>query len=122
MPDKEQPLEGSDIEARLKALTAWTFEDGAIRRTYKTDGWRGSMLVANAIAFICEAADHHADLTVTWPSVGVALSTHSAGGITAKDFEVAGLIEKQVTWKPGKDSSLVGLKKPFVIPHPSSLA
>lgn len=114
MPEKEQPLAGSDIKTRLKALPGWTFEEGAIRRIYKTDGWRGSMLVANAIAFICEASDHHADLTVTWPSVGVALSTHSAGGITPKDFEVAGLIEKQVTWRPSKDSSLTGPKKPFV--------
>ncbi len=116
MLEKEQPLTGSEITAHLKALPAWAFEDGAIRRTYKTDGWRGSMLVANAIAFICEAADHHADLTVTWPSVGVALSTHSAGGITGKDFEVARLIETQVTWSPGKDSQLVGPKKPFVSP------
>lgn len=72
------------------------------------------MLVANAIAFICEAADHHADLTVTWPRVGVALSTHSAGGITTKDFEVAELIERQVSWKPGSNSSLSGPAKPFV--------
>jgi pterin-4a-carbinolamine dehydratase len=114
MPEKEQRLKGSDLTARLAALPHWAHTDGAIRRTYKTDGWRGSMLVANAIAFICEAADHHADLTVTWPSVTVALSTHSAGGITEKDFEVAGLIEEQVTWKPGKNSSLAGLKKPFV--------
>jgi 4a-hydroxytetrahydrobiopterin dehydratase len=74
------------------------------------------MLVANAIAFICEAADHHADLTVTWPKVGVALSTHSAGGITDKDFEVARLIERQVTWRPGADSPLKGPEKPFVKP------
>ena len=45
---------------------------------------------------------------------GVALSTHSAGGITAKDFEVATLIETQVTWKPGAGSALAGPKKPFV--------
>lgn len=114
MPDKEKPLDGADITARLKALPKWTFEDGAIRRTYKTDGWRGSMLVANAIAFICEAADHHADLTVTWPSVAVALSTHSAGGVTGKDFEVARLIEQQVTWRPGAGSDLTGQKTPFV--------
>ena len=88
--------------------------DGAIRRTYKTDGWRGSMLVANAIAFICEAADHHADLTVTWPTVSVALSTHSAKGITAKDFEVARLVERQVLWRPGEESDLTGPSKPFV--------
>ena len=114
MTTKEQPLDGAAIKTALKALPAWAFEGGAIRRTYKTDGWRGSMLVANAIAFICESADHHADLTVSWPSVGVALSTHSAGGITGKDFEVAELIEQQVTWKPGAGSSLAGPKKPFV--------
>lgn len=113
MPEKEQALAPSEIQTRLTALPGWTFEAGAIRRTYKTDGWRASMLVTNAIAFICEAADHHADLTVTWPSVGVALSTHSAGGITEKDLEVAGLIEKQATWKPGPESSLSGQKKPI---------
>ena len=72
------------------------------------------MLITNAIGFICEAADHHADLTVTWPSVGVALSTHSAGGITEMDFEVARLIEAQVGWKPGAGSPLTGPARPFV--------
>jgi pterin-4a-carbinolamine dehydratase len=114
MAERDQALSESDIRGRLGDLPRWTFESGAIRRTYKTDGWRGSMLVANAVAFICESADHHADLTVTWPSVSVALSTHSAGGITAKDFEVARLIEAQVTWKPGQGSSLTGPQKPFV--------
>ena len=108
------PLSPAEITARLAPLPGWSFENGAIRRTYKTDGWRGSMLVANAIAFVCEAADHHADMTVTWPSVAVALSTHSAGGITDKDFEVAGLIERQVTWRPEAGSSLTGPAKPFV--------
>ncbi len=107
-------LHGPEVAERLRGLPAWRVEDGAIRRTYKTDGWRGSMLVANAIAFICEAADHHADLLVTWPGVSVALSTHSAGGITAKDIEVAGLIERQVTWRPGGESPLSGPAKPFV--------
>lgn len=110
----EPALSESEIQTRLKDLTRWSYQAGAIRRTYTTDGWRGSMLVTNAIAFICEAADHHADLSVTWPSVSVALSTHSAGGITAKDFEVAGLIERQVTWRPGAGSSLAGPAKPFV--------
>jgi pterin-4a-carbinolamine dehydratase len=114
MAQPDRALTESEIRSRLNALPQWAFDSGAVRRTYKTDGWRGSMLVANAIAFICEAADHHADLTVTWPSVSVALSTHSAGGITAKDFEVAELIEKQVTWKPGAGSALAGPAKPFV--------
>lgn len=107
-------LTAAEIGERLAALPGWRHEDGAIRRTYQTDGWRGSMLVANAIAFLCEAADHHADLLVTWPAVSVALSTHSAGGITAKDIELAGLIERQVRWAPGGDSELTGPRKPFV--------
>jgi 4a-hydroxytetrahydrobiopterin dehydratase len=114
MPGKEAALSEQEVLGRLAALPGWELRDGAIRRTYQTDGWRGSVLVANAIAFICEAADHHADLTVTWPRVGVALSTHSAGGITAKDFEVATLIERQVMWKPPAGSSLTGPAKPFV--------
>ena len=117
---KDQALSEPEIRGRLGGIPGWSFEDGALRRTYQTDGWRGSMLIANAIAFICEAADHHADLTVTWPSVGVALSTHSAGGITAKDFEVAGMIEALVLMKLPAGSSLKGPTKPFVegeVPH-----
>ena len=114
MAGKDTALAEQEVRRRLAALPGWEYRDAAIRRTYQTDGWRGSMLVTNAIAFICEAADHHADLAVSWPSVGVALSTHSAGGITAKDFEVAALIEAQVTWKPPAGSSLSGPGKPLV--------
>jgi pterin-4a-carbinolamine dehydratase len=114
MPDKEQALPQVEIQKRLGSLRGWEYKDGALQRTYQTDGWRGSMLVANAIAFLCEAADHHADLTVTWPRVGVALSTHSAGGITDKDFEVAGMIEALVLMKLPAGSSLKGPAKPFV--------
>lgn len=110
----ERAYSEAEIRTGLKALSKWQYEGGALRRTYQTDGWRGSILVANAIAFLCETADHHADLTVTWPSVSVALSTHSAGGITAKDFEVAGMIESLVLMKLPAGSSLKGPAKPFV--------
>jgi len=114
MTPHDVALTETEIAERLRELPGWRFAEGAIRRRYPTDGWRGSMLVANAIAFLCEATDHHADLLVTWPAVSVALSTHSAGGITPKDFEVARLIEDQVLWRPGEGSVLTGPKKPFV--------
>ena len=114
MPDKEQALSEAEIQNRLKQLRGWEYRAGTLQRTYQTDGWRGSLLVANAIAFVCESAGHHADLTVTWPNVGVALSTHSAGGITARDFEVAGLIETLVLMRLPAGSSLTGPAKPFV--------
>jgi hypothetical protein len=56
------------------------------RRNYKTDGWPTTLMLVNAIAFLSEAAYHHPDLAVTWGRVTVKLSTHSAGGITDKDF------------------------------------
>jgi pterin-4a-carbinolamine dehydratase len=109
-----QALTETEILSRLARHPGWEHRDGAIRRTYRTDGWRGSMLVANAIAFICEAADHHADLAVTWPAVGVALSTHSVGGVSEKDFEVAALIDRQLLWRPGEGSNLSGPGQPIV--------
>jgi pterin-4a-carbinolamine dehydratase len=110
----ESRLTPEQIAAELAAFPGWSLADGALRRTYETDGWRGSLLVANAIGFLCEAADHHAELLVSWPRVSVALSTHSAGGVTRKDLEVARLIEAQVAWRPPPGSSLTGPAKPFV--------
>jgi 4a-hydroxytetrahydrobiopterin dehydratase len=114
MPEQEPVLSDAEISERLEKLRGWEYHAGTLQRVFQTDGWRGSLLVTNAIAFLCESADHHADLTVTWPKVSVALSTHSAGGITAKDFEVAGLIEALVLWKPPAGSSLRGPAKAFV--------
>src|ERR1051326_5948312 len=114
MPGKDTALAEQEVRRRLAALPGWEYRDAALRRTYQTDGWRGSMLVTNAIAFICEAADHHPHLAVTATSVRGALSPHHPGGITAKDFEVAALIEAQVTWKPPAGSSLSGPGKPLV--------
>ena len=54
----------------------------------------------NAIGYIAEAAYHHPDLAVTWGKVWVKLKTHSAGGITDKDFALAKKIEEVVLWRP----------------------
>jgi pterin-4a-carbinolamine dehydratase len=107
-------LSDREIQDRLKELSEWSVVEGVLRRVYRTGGWQASMLVAGAIGYICEAADHHADVLVTWPSVTVSLSTHSAGGITGKDVEVARLIERQVTWRPEAGSALAGSSQPLV--------
>ena len=113
MTESSIALSEAAIRARLGQLPGWEYGGGAIRRVYQTGGWRASMLVANAVGFICEAADHHADILVTWPKVTVSLSTHSAQGITLMDFEVAGLIERHLSWRPGTDSSLKGPSEPL---------
>ncbi len=102
----------AEIEARERlrgALADWTWADGAIRREYRTADWRSAMMVANAVAFLAEAAFHHPDLEVGWGRVAITLSTHSAGGVTDKDFELAERIERTVTWNPaGAGGALEG--------------
>ena len=95
-------------------LENWYLEDGWLRRKFNTDGWPTTLLLVNAIGFLCEAAWHHADLNVTWGKVWVKLKTHSAGGITDKDFELARRIEDLALWRPQLGGPLAGTPNKFV--------
>ena len=91
-----------EIEARLEEeLPRWTFEDGWIRRKYKTSGWKGTLMVVNTVGHLAEAAWHHPDLTVSYAFVIVKLTNHAAKGVTDKDFALAKKIEEVVMWQPG---------------------
>ena len=91
-----------EIDARLKdELAQWFFEDGWIRRKYKTSGWKATLMVVNTVGHLAEAAWHHPDLTVSYAFVTVKLMNHAAKGITDKDFELAKKIEEIVMWRPG---------------------
>jgi 4a-hydroxytetrahydrobiopterin dehydratase len=101
----EKVYETDEIEALIKQhrLEGWYLEDGWLRRKYNTDGWPITLMLVNAIGFLCEAAAHHADLAVTWGKLWVKLKTHSAGGITDKDFLLAKKIEEVALWRPASD-------------------
>ena len=88
--------------------------DKAIRRIYETDGWPVTLMLVNALGFAAEAADHHPDLTVSYRRVAVALSTHSAGGITGKDFELAKKFDEIALWRPPVGGGLTGTTEKFV--------
>jgi 4a-hydroxytetrahydrobiopterin dehydratase len=99
---KPQTYDVAATQARLKAeLPHWTFAEGAIQRTYKTASWKATLMVVTTIGHLAEAAWHHPDLAVSYDSVTVTLSTHSAKGITDLDFALAAKIEDVVTWHPG---------------------
>ena len=100
MTTKEKTYTDAEIAEHLKALPGWYYEDGWIRRQYKTDGWLSTLPLVNTIGYLAEAAYHHPDLTVTWAKVWVKLQNHSAGGITDKDLELARQIEATVLWRP----------------------
>ena len=104
-----------EIAARIAetGLKGWYLEDGWLRRKYNTDGWPQTLMAVNAIGFVCEAADHHADLAVTYAKIWVKLQTHSAGGITDKDFELARKIEDTVLYRP-QGGALTGTPGKFV--------
>jgi 4a-hydroxytetrahydrobiopterin dehydratase len=109
-------LSQSEITERLKTLPAWRHEGGAIVRDYTTDGWPTTLMLVNVIGFFAEAADHHPDLAVSWGKVQVKLWTHSAGGVTASDVELARLIEQTALWRAPQGSPLRGTAKKFVGP------
>jgi len=99
---KETVFSEAEITERLRSLPHWTYEDGWIRRKYCTHSWKGTLMVINAVGHLAEAAWHHPDITAAYAWVEVRLSTHSAKGITAKDFELAAKIEEVIQWRPGR--------------------
>ena len=99
-----------EIEGYLKNnLPNWYFENGWIRRKYKTSGWKGTLMVINTIGHLAEAAWHHPDISASYAFVIVKLQNHAAKGITQKDFSLAEKIESVVQWNPStEDNTLEG--------------
>lgn len=95
-------------------LDEWYLEEGWIRRKYYTDGWPQTLMAVNTIGYLAEAAYHHPDLAVTWGKLWVKLKTHSAGGITDKDFELAQKIEQVVLDRPSEGALAPGNPSKFV--------
>jgi 4a-hydroxytetrahydrobiopterin dehydratase len=101
---REATLDDATVTERLQRdLPQWRLEGGWIRRTYKTHGWKGTLMVINAVGHLAEAAWHHPDLTASYAWVEVRLMTHSAKGITEKDLWLARKIEEVVAWNPAAE-------------------
>jgi 4a-hydroxytetrahydrobiopterin dehydratase len=100
----ERTYTEAEIEERLKAeLPQWRYENGWIRRKYKTASWKGTLMVINTVGHLAEAAWHHPDITASYAWVEVRLMNHAAKGITDKDFQLARKIEDVVHWQPAKE-------------------
>lgn len=98
----ETLIDEATVTRRLAdELPHWYLEGGWLRRKVRTSGWKSTMLVVNVIGHLAEAAWHHPDLAVSYAFVIVKLTTHSAKGITEKDFQLARKIEDTVFWRPG---------------------
>jgi 4a-hydroxytetrahydrobiopterin dehydratase len=86
-------LSSAQVGERLKKLPHWSLtDDGQLTRTFKLPQFAHSLLLANAAGLLAESADHHPDVDIRYNQVTFRLSTHSVGGLSEKDFELAGRI------------------------------
>jgi 4a-hydroxytetrahydrobiopterin dehydratase len=89
-------LTDSEIDQRLAQLPGWSRDGEGIRRTAQAADFPSAIRVVNAVAEQAEAMNHHPDIDIRWRTLGFTLSTHSVGGVTALDFELAGRIDEAI--------------------------
>lgn len=84
-----RPLDPDEIEAARPTLPLWEWGDGVIRRSVEAPSFPAAIDFVRRVAEVAERRDHHPDIDIRWRTVTLALSTHSAGGLTVLDLESA---------------------------------
>jgi len=87
-------LTDAEIQERANQLERWTVEGKELRITRKFKNFVEAIAFVNQIVEPAEAAEHHPDLEISYNKVTVSLTTHDAGGLTSKDFDLAQVISK----------------------------
>ena len=86
-------LPPEEIKNRLTGLAGWLLADNAIKKQFNFNDFMSAVAFVNRVANAAESADHHPDIVINYTRVTMSLSTHSAGGITEKDFDLAQKID-----------------------------
>ena len=86
-------LTEQEIAERLSVLSGWKGEGNAIRKSFNFAKFADGIRFVDRVALAADAMDHHPDVDIRYTTVTMVLSTHSAGGLTRKDFELAGKID-----------------------------
>ena len=90
---KAAKLTLSQIELAMKETPEWKLNsNGELERHFTFTGFPQSLLFVNSVGLLAEFKNHHPDILIQWNKVKLALTTHDAGGITSKDFELAKLV------------------------------
>ncbi|SEO61515.1 4a-hydroxytetrahydrobiopterin dehydratase [Amycolatopsis saalfeldensis] len=90
-------MNDSQADEALRSFTDWHRSDVTIERTASLATFPQAIEVVNRVAALAEAADHHPDIDIRWRTLTFRLSTHSEGGLTAKDFALARQIDEVLT-------------------------
>ena len=88
------PLCDAEIKARLVSVPDWQIESGELVRTFLFKDFRQSLAFVNQVGELAEKAGHHPDIDIRYNKVRLGLVTHDAGGISAKDFDLAAAADK----------------------------
>jgi 4a-hydroxytetrahydrobiopterin dehydratase len=86
-------LSESEVEAKLAELSGWSRQGEAIVREFRRGDFVGAVAFVADLVEPAEAMNHHPDVAISWETVTVTISTHSEGGLTAADFELAAKID-----------------------------
>jgi len=86
-------LTDGEITDKLRSLSGWQYKDNAITKLYRFNKFMDGIRFITRVAEMAEAADHHPDIHVNYVRVTFICTTHSDGGVTAKDFALATQIE-----------------------------
>ena len=86
-------LSDTEIEERLEGLDGWEHVGDAIVKEFENGDFKGSVDLVNRITPEAEELNHHPDLEISWSTVKVTITTHSEGGLTDGDFELARRID-----------------------------
>jgi 4a-hydroxytetrahydrobiopterin dehydratase len=87
-------LSPDELSAALHGLPLWSGDGEAIRRTVELPSFRDAVAAIVAIADVAEELDHHPDIDLRWRTLHLTLSTHSAGGVTEFDLQLARRIDQ----------------------------
>jgi 4a-hydroxytetrahydrobiopterin dehydratase len=90
-------LAAADLSTGLAALDNWSGDANAITRTAKLPTFLGAIGVVDRVAAVAEEFDHHPDIDIRWRTLTFTCSTHSAGGVTTKDLQLAARIDAIIT-------------------------
>jgi 4a-hydroxytetrahydrobiopterin dehydratase len=86
-------LGDAEIEEKLAGLSGWQRTGDAIEKSFECGDFVGSVRFVDSLVEPAEAMNHHPDVTISWATVTVTISTHSEGGLTANDFKLAEKID-----------------------------
>ncbi|HUR03595.1 MAG TPA: 4a-hydroxytetrahydrobiopterin dehydratase [Nonomuraea sp.] len=90
-------LNADDVEAGLGKLNGWTGDTSEIRRSYSAPDFPTAIRLVDAVALAAEEMNHHPDIDIRWRTVHFTISTHSEGGVTDLDLELAARIDAAAT-------------------------